>query len=236
MIERIKTESLTSTALTQIKRYIAESGMRAGDLMPTEKNLEEQLGISRASVREALRSLETLGIIETRHGVGRFLREFNFDAILDNLSYNIPVNVKDFREMIEVRVALESTFVQRVAPDIRDDEIADLEAILAQLEHEVQRGLDDEDLIQAHTAFHLRLYRGTGNELLAHLIRVFATIQRTLTVQKKYRTSDKEEFIDLHRRVIGALKARDPELARERLTEHFKDALAWSEEHRASLL
>jgi len=236
MIENIKTESLTSTALAQIKRYIAESGMRAGDPMPTEKMLEEQLGISRASVREALRSLETLGIVETRHGVGRFLREFNFDAILDSLSYNIPVNAKDFREMIDVRIALESTFIERVAPQISDADIAELETILAQLAREVDHGSTDEDLIQAHTNFHLSLYKRTGNGLLAHLIRVFATIQRTLTVQKKYRTSDKEEFIELHRQLIEALRSRDSELARGRLIEHFKDALAWSDEHRASQL
>ena len=235
-MEKIKTGSLSASAQEQIKRFIAESGMKAGDLMPTEKSLEEQLGVSRASIREALRSLEALGIIETRHGVGRFVRGFNFDAILDNLSYNIPVNVKDFREMIEVRVALEATFIQRVVPEISSGDIDELREILRQLEYEVEHGFKDEDLIQAHTAFHLRLYVRTGNELLAHLIRVFATIQRTLTVLKRYRTSDKSEFIELHRRLIEALESRDPELARVRLAEHFKDALAWSDDHTASQL
>jgi DNA-binding FadR family transcriptional regulator len=236
VLENIKTSSLNSTAQAQIKRFIAESGMQAGDLLPTEKSLEEQLGISRASIREALRSLEALGILETRHGVGRFVREFNFDAILDNLSYNIPVNAKDFREMIDVRIALESTFIQQVAPEISSRNIAELQEILQHLEDDVAHGVEDEDLIEAHTEFHLKLYERTGNKLLAQLIRVFATIQRTLTVQKRYRTSDRAEFIELHRRLIQALEAGNSELAGTRLIDHFKDAVAWSDEHTASQL
>lgn len=236
MLKNIKTANLNSTAQEQMKLFIAESGMKAGDMIPTEKALEVQLGISRTSIREALRSLEALGIIETRHGVGRFLRKFNFDAILNNLSYNIPVNVKDFREMIDVRIALESTFLQWVIPEISETDIAELHEILARLEYEVKHGYADEDLIQAHTEFHLKLYERTENGLLAHLIQVFATIQRTLTVLKEYRTSDKSEFIELHRRLIEALEARDPELARARLVEHFKDVIAWSDEHRDSNL
>lgn len=234
MLRNIKTGNLIATAQEQIRRFIAESGMRAGDLLPTEKVLEEQLGISRTSIREALRSLEALGIIETRHGVGRFLREFNLDPLLENLSYNLPVNVKDFREVIDVRIALESTFIQWVIPQITDADIAELCAILKGLEEQVEAGYADEDLIQTHTNFHLKLYERSENGLLTHLLRLFATIQRTLTVLKKYRTSDTSEFIELHRRLIEALKARDPELARARLVEHFKDATAWSDEHRGS--
>ena len=134
--------------------------------------------------------------------------------------------------MIDVRIALESTFLHRVIPKISEKDIAELHEILDRLEYEVNHGYEDQELIQAHTAFHLKLYERTGNELLAHLIRLFATIQRTLTVFKKYRTSNKAEFVELHRRLIVALEARDPELVRIQLAEHFKDVIAWSNQHR----
>ena len=67
MLKRIKTDSLNTTAQKQIKLFIIESGLKAGDTLPTEKEMEEQLGISRTSIREALRSLEALGIMESRH-------------------------------------------------------------------------------------------------------------------------------------------------------------------------
>ena len=229
MLKKIKTGNLTTTVQEQIKTYIAESGLKPGSILPTEKVLEEQLGISRTSIREALRSLEALGIVETRHGVGRFLREFNFDAILDSLSFNIQVNVKDFRQMINVRIALESTFLKWVTPEMTDDDIQDLYEILYRMENEVQHDLADEDLIRVHTEFHLKLYEKAQNELLDHLIRLFATMQRTLTFFRKYRTSDKAEFIDLHRSLIVALETRDIPLVEKTLVDHFKDVIAWSD-------
>ncbi|RKX78526.1 MAG: hypothetical protein DRP87_06075 [Spirochaetes bacterium] len=232
VLKKIKNDSLISTAQQQIKLFIIESGLKAGDVLPTEKVLEEQLGISRTSIREALRSLEALGIVESRHGVGRFLRDFNYDAILENLSYNIQVNVKDFRDIIDVRIALETSFLELEVPRFSESDIEELRAILNKMEYQVNHGYRDEELIQTHTSFHLKLYEGTKNQLLLHLIRIFATIQRTLTVLNKYRTSNKREFIELHRRLIEAIEHGDTALARERLIEHFKDVIAWSEEHK----
>ncbi len=233
-LKRIKSESLNETVQEQIKAFIAQSGLRGGDPIPTEKSLEEKLGISRTSIREALRSLEALGILETRHGVGRFLRDFNYDAILASLSYNIAVNVKNFREIIEVRIALETSFLETVTPTMSDAVIAELNEIVDLLEQQVRDGAADEDLIQTHTDFHLTLYKDADNELLLHLIRIFATIQRTLTMFDQYHTSDIKEFIRLHRQLVDALVARDPTLARTRLLEHFTDVIAWSNDHRVS--
>ncbi len=231
-MRRMKTENLINSVQEEIKLFIVESGMKSGDIMPTEKALEEQLGISRTSIREALRSLEALGIIESRHGVGRFVRRFNFDAILDNLSYYIEVNVKDFREIIDVRIALESSFLRKMTSVISDKEIDELFDILNDMDNQVTTGQSDENLIQVHTAFHLKLYEKAENSFLSRLISMFATIQRTLTTLKKYRTSDKGEFIELHRKLIQALVDRDQDLVQQRLDEHFKDVIEWSNENR----
>lgn len=230
VMKRLKSENLNIAVQEQLRLFILESGLQSGDPMPTEKTLEEQLGISRASIREGLRAMEALGIIETRHGVGRFLRGFNYDAILESLSYNVPVNVKNFREIIDIRVALESTFIERVTPLLEAADIEELRRLLDRLELEVEEGKPDEDLIKTHTEFHLKLYERANNQLLLHLIRIFSTIQRTLTLLHRYSTSDTAEFIELHRSIIDALEARDPLLARERLMLHFKDVIDWKDE------
>jgi GntR family transcriptional repressor for pyruvate dehydrogenase complex len=231
MLKNLKSESLNIATQEQIKIFIIKSGLKAGDMLPSEKSLEEQLGISRTSIREALRSLEAIGIVESRHGVGRFLREFNYDAILENLSYNINVNVKDFREIIDVRIALESCFLEKVIPRIDEKDIQQLYEILEKLAEEVNAGEEEQQLIQVHTEFHLKLYEKENNKLLLHLIRIFATIQRMLTVANRYHTSDRGEFIELHRRLVQAIEHGDPALAVSRLLEHFKDVVAWTAEH-----
>ncbi len=232
MLKNIRKNKISASAQEQIKLFIIESGLKSGDMMPTEKMLEEQLGISRTSIREALRSLEAIGILESRHGVGRFLREFNYDAILNSLSYNIEVNVKDFREIIDVRIALESSFLEKNVPRFSPKDIEDLYSILERMEQGVQRQQDEQELISTHTEFHLKLYEHEENNLLMHLIRMFATIQRTLTILKKYRTSDREDFILVHRRLIEAVEAGDASLAKQRLVEHFGEVISWSNRHR----
>lgn len=233
-LERITNTQLNRTAQEQIKLYILQQGLKAGDLLPTEKALGERLGISRTSIREALRSLEAIGIIGAKHGVGRFLREFNYDAILQNLGYNVLVNVQDFREIIDVRVALETSFVEQVAPRIEAETINKLYESVSHMEYLVRKGRPEEELIETHTQFHIKLYEGLENTLLLHLIRLFSTVQLKLTQAREYSTSDIGEFADLHRAVVNAIEARDPGLAKQRLIEHFKDVISWSRRHEGS--
>ena len=230
-MKRLKTDSLNATVQEQIREYIIEHGLNAGDMLPTEKTLEEELGISRTSIREALRALEALGIVESRHGVGRFLRDFNYDAVLAGLSYNMEVNVENFRDIIEVRIALEHSFIARAAKALSAAQIAGLRELVAKMETQNDRAEDERALIATHTQFHLRLYEPLQNRLLSHLIEMFSTVQRSLTVLQSYRTSDRDEFVRLHRELVDALEARDPGLAQARLREHFKDVIAWSEAH-----
>jgi len=232
VLNNIKKEKISVSAEEQIKLHIIESGLRAGDMLPTEKMLERQLGISRTSIREALRSLEAIGIIESRQGVGRFLRAFNHDAILKSLAYNIEVNVKNFREIIDVRMALELSFLEKNVPRFTPRDIRDLYILLEKMEEAVRKQSDEQKLISVHTDFHLKLYEHEGNTLLLHLIRIFATIQRTLTHLKKYQTSARGEFVLLHARLIEAIEAHDTQLVKHRLLEHFKDVISWSDRHR----
>jgi DNA-binding FadR family transcriptional regulator len=233
-VERLNSGRLNQSVQEQIKLYILEAGLKAGDLIPTEKELGEQLGISRTSIREALRSLEAIGIIESKHGVGRFLREFNYDAILQNLGYNIQVNVQDFREIIEVRVALEQSFVEQVAGRIKPHTIEELHRIVGTLDELIATGRPEEELINTHTQFHMKLYESMENTLLLHLIRLFSTVQMSLTQADKYHTSDLSEFADLHRGIVEAVELGDGALAKARMMEHFKDVIAWGKEHQGS--
>lgn len=107
-LKNLKTQDLQGLIQEQLKLYIIENGMKSGDPFPTEYELAERLGISRTAIREALKRLETLGIIEVRPGVGRFIREFNFEVILKGLPYNLEMDIKNFQEVLEVRFCLES--------------------------------------------------------------------------------------------------------------------------------
>ena len=95
----------------RLKEYILANKLQAGDPLPTEAQLADQLGVSRAAVREGLRSLESLGLIYSRRGEGRYVRGFNLDPILENLHYSLLFDTEDVREMIDIRERLEMGFI-----------------------------------------------------------------------------------------------------------------------------
>ena len=224
----LRSDDLHLRVQQSLKEYIVASGMKAGDPIPTEMDLSDKLGISRTAIREGLKGLEALGILEVRPGIGRFLRSFNFEAILDNLSYSLEMNTRDFHDVLEVRITLESSFLVQELEKFNSEDIHHFRESLNRIERMVAAGAGEKELIEAHTTFHLDLYCHSGNSLLLNLIRIFATIQRNLTLINRYRTEDKAQFIDHHRKLIEAIELRDPRLVKDRLVSHFAEAIRWS--------
>ncbi|MDX9940423.1 MAG: FCD domain-containing protein [Sphaerochaetaceae bacterium] len=235
-MHRITHDKISESALQSIKLYILDNSLKAGDALPSESELSETLGISRASIREAFRSLEALGIIVTAQGKGRFIRDFNYSAMLENLSYNLKIHVTDFRQIIDVRMALEESFLKMAMRILTEEDFSELERLLVQMQRMIEAQQGEDELVRIHTQFHQRLYAKLHNELLESLIGVFATFQRFLTVIKQYKTSNFTEFLALHRSLIEMLRSRDESRVHACLQEHFKDVITWSTEHRDHMI
>lgn len=223
----LKTKNLQKMIQEQIKRYILEKGAEAGHPLPTENELSKRFGISRTVVREALRGLEAVGIIETRHGVGRFVRNFNFEVILNNLPYSLEKDIKNFKDILEIRVCLESSFLEKNIDQFTESDIAEISSIISKLEKQVLNHSPERDLIETHTEFHVALYRHLDNALLVNLIRIFSTIQRNLSLLHRYRTLNRKKFIEAHKKILDAIIKKNPKLARKRMIEHFSEPIRW---------
>ncbi|MEW6550104.1 MAG: FCD domain-containing protein [Spirochaetota bacterium] len=227
-LKSIDRQNLSSVVKENLKLYFTKSGLKAGDPVPTELELANRLNVSRTAVREALKSLEALGIIEVRPGIGRFLKPFNFDAILENLSYGIDMDRNDFADILDVRISLESVFLERYTGHYSEAQIRQLRDILDAMRRLNADGGGEASMIQLHTLFHLSLYRDQGNALLLSLIKIFATVQRSLTLMNRYRTQDMADFVSLHEALVNAIEEKNPAKVKQKLLEHFKEALAWS--------
>jgi len=225
-LENLRTKNLQELIQEQLKLYIIENDIKTGGPFPTEHELAKKLGISRTAIREALKRLETLGIIEVRPGVGRFVRKFNFEVILEGLPYNLEMDVKNFREMLEVRSCLESWFIAKDINKFTKKNIAELKEILKKMEFQVINNFKEKDLVETHSQFHCALYKNSGNSLLINLIKTFSTIQRNLTSIHRYKTKDRNLFIQQHQLLLEAIEKKDPNLAKKRLEEHFAEARA----------
>jgi DNA-binding FadR family transcriptional regulator len=227
-LERIGRESLSRQARERLKLYFVKNRLKPGDAIPTEHELAAGLDISRTAVREALKSLESLGIIEVKPGVGRFLKRFNFDAIMENLSYGIAMDVADFSEILDVRIALEAAFLDRYVGHYDAEQIRELRDIVDSMRRLQAEGAGEPAMIRVHTLFHQAPYRHQGNRLLLSLIRMFATIQRSLAATNRYHTQDIRQFIEAHSALVDAIERGDGAEVKRKLLEHFQEALQWS--------
>ena len=226
MLRNLKSGKLQDLAREQIKAFILDSGLKSGDQLPTESAMAEKLGVSKTTVREALKALANVGILESRHGVGTFVKKFSYEAILENLPYSLETDVQSLHEVVQIRACLERHFVVQDMEKFDSQDIEDLRSIYGDLEKATsQKNLKEE--IDIHAAFHCALYRHCDNRLLIRLIEIFATLQRNLALVNRYKGTDPDSFLTQHRVIIEAIEKKDTEMAMEVMRRHFTDVLDW---------
>ncbi len=212
-------QMLYQTVKEEVKAYILRNGLKAGDPLPPEMELANQLDISRNSVREAVKALEALGIVESRPGTGLFVREFNFDAILNNMAYGMLFDLKQMTDVLEVRLHLESGMVEKVIEKVTPEQVARLRGILDEMRRPAERG---EYSAEADRAFHACLYDNVNNQLLWNVLDIF---WKVLRLAQQYAampspTNPMESYV-VHIPIVDALEKRDAEWMRKALRQHY---------------
>ncbi len=154
----------------EVKAYIIEQALVPGDALPPETELAEQLGVSRNSVREAIKSLETLGIVEARTGAGLFVRNFSFDPLLENLAYGMMFDLKDLADILEVRFHIEHSMIDQAVAAVTDEQLEQFHAILERMRALLGQGkdYDEEDRL-----FHRALWANVKNRSVGKIVDVF---------------------------------------------------------------
>ena len=208
---------LSVVTQNHIKDYIVENNLKPGDPLPPEGEFAKYLGVSRGPVREAVKSLESLGIIEVRHGEGLFVREWNFDPVLATLQFGMRVSPDTLVELYQIRKWLEIAVIGDAVKKISNDELMQLDILMLQWERAIELG---EEYIQFDEEFH-RIILGTlHNQTLMKLFSSFLLAFYNQENGELY-SPDSNWVIGAHRKVLEAIKERDPELARKALREQF---------------
>lgn len=222
--------NLLRIAQDYVKDYISENNLHAGDPLPTEKELSAALGLSRTVIREALTGLQQLGVTESKQGKGHFLRDFNFDASLRGFDYMVKPSLKSFRDLLEIRMYLESVFLTRDVFLFTDADLEELGAMIDRIERQIDNNIDEDELINTHTQFHQKLYKYSDNRFLLELINMFSSMQHKFITIHGYHTSDRREFVHGHREILDSIRSRQPEVVRSKLINHFSELLDWVQE------
>lgn len=203
----------------EVKAYIIEQSLVPGDALPPETELAEQLGVSRNSVREAIKSLETLGIVEARTGAGLFVRNFSFDPLLENLAYGMMFDLKDLADILEVRFHIEHSMIDQAVAAVTDEQLEQFHSILERMRTLLGQG---KDYAEEDRLFHRTLWANVKNRSVGKIVDVFWMVFS----QARQRTQipsnpDPMQIYQWHTDIVDALAARDNEAARVAIVRHY---------------
>jgi DNA-binding FadR family transcriptional regulator len=215
---------LSHSVQEAIRAYILDNNLQADDPLPAESELARQLGVSRNSVREAVKSLESLGVLETRRGSGIFVRDFSFEPLLNNLHYGLLFNLDELIELLEIRRVLESGMIEQVIPLITQAQLDHFHAILEQMSARSERG---EAFPEEDRLFHQTLFENLGNRTLLRLLDTFWLAFHKAIEQKALSNWDTNpvQTYRNHAAIVDAIVAGDAAIARVALERHYTGIL-----------
>jgi GntR family transcriptional repressor for pyruvate dehydrogenase complex len=217
--------SVTDGAIDRIRELIVSGSWGPGDRLPRESELAAQLGLSRNSLREAVRALSQLRVLEVRQGDGTYVSSLEPDLLLESTGFVSHLLLGHTAiELYEVRRILEAAAAALAAARIDEGGKREL---LRRLEGMTEAD-SVEDLVEADVAFHAEIAKAAGNAVLTSLLASLST--RTMRV-RLWRGRRVDNALDVtrdeHRRIYEAIASEDPELARAAATAHIASGERW---------
>jgi GntR family transcriptional repressor for pyruvate dehydrogenase complex len=214
----VKKTRIHEAIVAQIREEIAEGGWMPGDQLPPERQLSERFQVSRASVREAIRALESTGLVKTRSGGGTYVSS-STEVLLSPLASAILQQKDILQDIFETRKLIEPEIAALAALRADPEEIARMEEIL---EEQAQQIAEGETGVEADTAFHSLLAQTTKNKIFVKLDDTLMdslreTRERSLQVHGRPAHS-----LAGHREILNAIRAKDPARARRAMLEHLR--------------
>ncbi len=219
MVEPIKRTSVVEQAIGRIYELIQSENLRERDRLPPERQLSEMLGISRNSLREAIRVLDMLGILRVDQGSGMVIDSSRVsDSVTRHLSFALLLNRDKLQELFEARLVIETECAGLAAERATAEEVEELRRVFGELE---ASGTDRERGIRSELRLHDLVARASRNSVLGRILESLRDIlreSRETTVPTSGVTS---RTIESQRRIVEAIGNRDAAAARDLMREHI---------------
>ncbi len=192
--------------------------LKPGDMLPPERELVRRFRVSRSSIRDAIRSLEAVGLLSPRQGVGTVVCDLVSDTVVSPVANALLQKRTTLGEVLEVRMIIEPALAARAALRATPEQIAEMEAILARQEDKLLAG---ELSIEEDSSFHHDIALAADNAVILKVVRVLMDLlresrQRSLQAPERQRKS-----LAGHQRILAALKQRDAASAEAAMRQHL---------------
>jgi GntR family transcriptional regulator, transcriptional repressor for pyruvate dehydrogenase complex len=217
--ETIRRNRVHEEVARQIEQLILKK-LQPGDKLPAERELAGLLGVSRSSIRDAIRRLEMVGLVEPRQGAGTVVREISTDALVNPLTNVIAHRRQLVGELLDFRKMLEPPLAARAAAHASGGEIAGMDEILQRQDRKVRAG---ELAVEEDSEFHYRIALASGNSVVLKVMDVVMDLLRETRSRSLQTEGRPQKSLAGHRRILVAIKRRDAAAAESAMRQHIKD-------------
>lgn len=219
MLRVIKKTRIYEDVFNQIRQLIKEGRLRARDQLPSERELAETFKVSRTSVREALRALESQGLIVSRTGTGNFVADLPLESLVGPLARLLIDEKKALSDVFEMRKLIEPHIAALAAQRATRNDIARLKRIVVKQAEAVSRG---ETGVEADAELHLCISRATRNQALQKLVSGLMEMLSRSREDSLQTDKRRESSIAAHRKIIAAIEKHDRSKARSEMLRHIE--------------
>jgi len=220
MLKAIRKTRIYEEVVSQIHELVREGRFKAGDQLPSERELAETFKVSRTSVREALRALEAQGLIVSRTGAGNFVAELPIEALVAPFATLLIEEKSALADIFEMRKLIEPHIASLAAERATKRDIDRMKKILDKQREAVSRG---ETGVEADAELHFAIGRATQNQAFEKLVSGLMEILSHSREESLQTTARRKASIESHRKILSAIEEHDKKKAREAMLLHIEN-------------
>jgi GntR family transcriptional repressor for pyruvate dehydrogenase complex len=225
MFKQVKSKKVYQHVVEQIQVMVMNGELKKDDKLPTERDLAEELGVSRTSIREALRSLEMIGLVESRQGEGNFIGGNIKSNFFEPLSVMFMLNQGNPRDILELRMVIEveaaSLAAQRVNNEDRTKDIKELNNLMKRL----REASNEEESKSIDLQLHYKIAEITGNYLIMMLLNTISSLMETFVESARgmilVDPENREKLLNEHQSIVDSISEGDSEKSIKSMREHL---------------
>ena len=218
MLNPVKNMKIYEIVMEQIKDIVKKGQLKSGDKLPSERDLSDSLQVSRTSVREALKALQMLGLIESKHGEGNFINSDFENSLLEPLSIIFLLLGSKSKDVIELRKIIEPEIAALSAKNITKEQLIELKEIMSEL-----NGTSDvETCASIDKKFHYKIAQASGNHLISTIMFSVSSLIEKYIENSKVHMFNKELVKIHHEEILRALETNNSTAAAIAMKKHLE--------------
>jgi len=221
-VTAIPRTTITEAAFEQLIANVVNGTWAAGDRLPPERDLCQQFGIARTSLREALKAMELVGMLDSRVGDGTFVCERSEFLSRPLLWAFTGTDHNELQDIMEARTIIEENLAGLAAERASDQDIANIGEVVQEMSESIAAGTS---ILEADMRFHLLVAKAAQNEVLKNAVQLLRNVMRQWLYYKVLIPNVAPAVLDRHRAIYRAIAARKPSAARSAMRRHLEETV-----------